>query len=198
MSWADFQARAHWEDDVWGEVPGRASGLLHRLLCRGHNAGPTGQPMSGVFMEPKYGCCAYGEVEFEQQVVNNWDEVKESELACGRPCCSMRWLDMVAGWYGRPLRVGDYPSTRLTDGEVCPQQPLLFGVYVLLPHQSCPMILHQSQGSLHRCAWRSQQETKAWSQQSLLHHGASRSGSLKTLWEFVPGFFLLYEDADIW
>lgn len=76
------------------QVPGRASRFPHRLLRR-HNAGPTGQPMSGIFMKPTGGCCTYREVEFEQQVVNNWDEVKESDLACGRPCCSMKWLYLL-------------------------------------------------------------------------------------------------------
>lgn len=60
-----------------GEQAGSSTGFCAEDTTQGPQT--VGQPMSGVFMEPKYGCCAYGEVEFEQQVVNNWDEVKESE-----------------------------------------------------------------------------------------------------------------------
>lgn len=129
MWWADFQARAHWEDDVWAKSLGEQAGSSIGFCAKDTTQGPhvVGQPMSGIFMEPTGGCCAYGEVEFEQQVVNNWDEVKESELACGRPSCSMRWLYLFFRMIWVTAEVGAYPSTLLTDGEVWQQQPLLFG-----------------------------------------------------------------------
>lgn len=97
MWWADFQARVHWEDDVWAKSLGEPAGSSIGFCAEDATQGPQvgGQLNSGMFMEPKGGCCAHGEVEFEQQVVNSWDEVKESELACGRPCYSTKWLYLL-------------------------------------------------------------------------------------------------------
>lgn len=44
---------------------------------------------------PKVAAVPTVRLSLSRQVVNNWDEIKESELACGRPCYSMKWLYLL-------------------------------------------------------------------------------------------------------